>query len=335
MPRAPAFWRTDGTLPRLLAPAASLYGAISGGRMRRPPSVEPPVPVVAIGNLVAGGAGKTPTTLALAGLLRACHETPAIVMRGYGGSARRTHRVAPDDPASLVGDEALLAAAVAPTVVARDRAAGAALAAESGASVVLFDDGFQNPRVAKRLSLVVVDAGYGIGNGRVHPAGPLRAPFDVQMARADAVVLIRDPAGADHADGVRARAAALRRPVFEASLKPVDAQRFAGWPVVAFAGIGRPDKVRATLQGLGAEIRAFADFPDHHVYSEDDARRLLDLAERHGAQLVTTAKDWVRLGRPETEALIALKAASDRLDVALVFDRVVDVTIFLTRGLRR
>lgn len=335
MPRAPDFWRTDGALSRLLAPAASLYGALSGGRMRRAPTVEPPVPVIAIGNLVAGGAGKTPTTLALAALLRACHETPAIVMRGYGGSARAPRHVSPNDPATLVGDEALLAVDVAPTVVARDRAAGAALAAEAGASVVLFDDGFQNPHVAKRLSLVVVDAGYGIGNGRVHPAGPLRAPFDVQMAHADAVVLIRDPGGIDRAETVRAEAARLRLSLFEAALKPVDAQRFAGWPVVAYAGIGRPEKVRATLVGLGAEIRAFVDYPDHHVYGEDDARHLLDLASRHGAQLVTTAKDWVRLGRPETAALAALKAASDRLDVALVFDRALDVTIFLTRGLRR
>lgn len=335
MPRAPDFWRDDGLVPSLLRPAAALYGAVAGGRMRRRASVIPAVPVVAVGNFVAGGAGKTPTTLALAALLRACRERPAIVMRGYGGRTRGPHRVTPGDGADLVGDEALLAADAAPTIVARDRAAGAALAAADGASVVLFDDGFQNPRVEKTLSLVVVDAGYGIGNGRVLPAGPLRAPFEVQMACADAVVLIRDPAGSDRADAVRAAATRLRRPIFEAELKPVDAQRFAGWPVVGYAGIGRPDKVRATLEALGAEVRDFVAFPDHHVYGEADARDLLDRAARHGAQLVTTAKDYVRLSASAGEAVAALGAASDRLDVALVFDRAVDVTIFLTRGLRR
>lgn len=335
MPRAPEFWHHDGLLPRLLAPAGALYGAVSARRMRRPPTVTPDAPVIAVGNLVAGGAGKTPTTLALAHLLHACHETPAIVMRGYGGSTIGPHRVDAADTAALVGDEALLAAAAAPTVVARDRAAGTALAVEAGATVVLFDDGFQNPTVAKRLSVLVVDAGYGIGNGRVIPAGPLRAPLDAQMPFADAVVMIRDAAGADHGAEVRARAAVLGRPVFEASLKPVDAQRFSGWPVVAYAGIGRPEKVADTLKALGAEVRAFVAFPDHHVYREEDATRLIELARQHGAQLVTTAKDWVRLGQPETGALAALKAASDRLDVALVFERVLDVTIFLTRRLRR
>lgn len=335
MPRAPDFWRDDRGLARLLQPLGLVYGAVAAARLRRPPSVEPPVPVIAVGNLVAGGAGKTPTTLALAQLLRACRETPAIVMRGYGGTAKAPRRVAVDDAAALVGDEALIAAAIAPTVVARDRAAGAALAAADGATVVLFDDGFQNPRVAKRLALLVVDAGYGVGNGRVIPAGPLRAPVAAQLPLADAVIVIRDPAGADRSAALRAEAAALDIPLFEAALKPVDAARFAGWPVVGYAGIGRPDKVAATLRAIGARLCDFVAFPDHHVFTEQDARRLIDLAVRNGAQLVTTAKDLARLGRPAEGALAALRLASDQLDVALAFDRVVDVTAFLTRGLRR
>jgi tetraacyldisaccharide 4'-kinase len=335
-PHAPAFWQTDaGLAPRLLAPIAALWGEIAGRRMARPPTVEPAVPVVAIGNFVAGGAGKTPTTLALAHLLAACRERPAIVLRGYGGRVGGPHRVAIGDAPDLVGDEALLAAAVAPTFVGRDRGAATAAAAAAGASVVLFDDGFQNPTVAKRLSVVVVDAGAGIGNGRVLPAGPLRAPFAVQLAHADAVVVVADPDGADRAGPVVAAATAGGKPVFGATLQPVEPFRFAGRRLVGYAGIGRPGKVAATLRRLGADVVEFVAFPDHHVFGPDDARRLLALAARHGAGLVTTTKDRARLAGATDPALAALAAASEPLEIALVFDRIVDVTLFLTRGLRR
>jgi len=283
--RSPEFWREKpGLVAGLLAPVGAAWDA--AGRLRRAVArpYRAPVPVICVGNLVAGGSGKTPVVLSLARMLPGAHA----VTRGYGGSLAGPVRVAPDHTAREVGDEALLLAARMPTWVARDRAAGIRAAAATGATAILLDDGFQNPTITKDLSLVVIDAGFGFGNRRVIPAGPLRERIAPGLARADAIVVV----GA----GPEPDALTLAgHPILRADLAPVAADRFAGKSVLAFAGIGRPEKFFATLRDLGATLAAAHEFPDHHPYRPAELAALHEEAIRRGATLVTTAKDWARL----------------------------------------
>jgi tetraacyldisaccharide 4'-kinase len=252
-----------------------------------------PVPVICVGNLVVGGAGKTPVVLALVELLRQTGIAPHVVMRGYGGRLTGPARVDPaNHDAVAVGDEAVLAAAQAPTWVARDRAAGVRAAAAAGAGAVLLDDGFQNSSVAKDLSLLVVDATYGFGNGRLLPAGPLRERIEAGLARADAIVLL-------DGDNVPGKLVGATCPTLRAALTPLDGARFSGRRVVAFAGIGRPDKFFATLRRLGAELVEQHPFTDHHRFTEAEIAALRAAAALEGTLLVTTAKDAARLAPGE------------------------------------
>ncbi len=302
MRHAPEFWgREPGLAAGLLAPFGAAWDA--AGRVRRA-LVQPhraPAPVICVGNLVAGGAGKTPVALALAEWLAARAIPVHVVARGYGGRNAGPVRVDPAaHDAREVGDEALLLAARAPSWVARNRAAGIAAAVAAGAAAVLLDDGFQNPSVAKALSLLVVDAGYGFGNRRVIPAGPLREDLRRGLARADAVVLLGAGGSARAATELGGRA------VVPAVLAPVDGERFAGLRVIAFAGIGRPQKFFAMLRGLGAELVGEAPFPDHHRYRDRDIAALRGAADRERARLVTTAKDVVRLSAADRSGIDVL-----------------------------
>ncbi|HZH27614.1 MAG TPA: tetraacyldisaccharide 4'-kinase [Azospirillaceae bacterium] len=292
--KAPAFWTTPpGLAATLLSPAAAAF-AWAGRRRRRQIPRRAPVPVLCVGNLVAGGAGKTPVARSIVLALRRAGVDCHVLIRGHGGRLSGPLRVEPErHTARDVGDEALLHAGTGPTWVSRDRAAGAAAAAAAGADILVMDDGFQNPQPAKDLSLVVVDGETGFGNGRVIPAGPLREPVNEGLARADAVVVI----GTDRA-GVRERVAAHRPdlPVLEAHLvHPPAAAWVRGVRLFAFAGIGRPGKFFASLRDLGAEVVGTAAFPDHHVYNEDEVFRLVERAQALRAELVTTEKDAVRL----------------------------------------
>ncbi|MGY2052486.1 tetraacyldisaccharide 4'-kinase [Methylobacterium sp. JK268] len=290
--RAPGFWwRADPSWQaRLLAPIGRLYGGQVARRMRRP-GTRAPLPVLCVGNLTLGGAGKTPTALALAELLRAGGRRPAFLSRGYGGRLPGPVQVEPGrHEAADVGDEPLLLAAAAPTVVSRDRVAGAALCAAAGADVIVMDDGLQNPSLRKDWSIAVFDAGVGVGNGLPFPAGPLRAPLDAQWPFVDAVLTIGDGPEVP-------LLASLDRPAFRGRLAPDPqaASALAGRPVLAFAGIGRPEKFFATLREVGADLRATRGFPDHHPYAAGDLAALLREAARDGLTLVTTEKDRVRL----------------------------------------
>ena len=293
---APAFWaRPPGLLSELLLPIGAGWEA--AGRLRqafaRPYCA--PVPVVCVGNLVAGGAGKTPVALALAAHLVSCGIAVHIVTRGYGGRLGGPVRVDPArDDAVAVSDEALLLAARAPCWVARDRADGVRAAVAAEAQMVVLDDGFQNPGIAKTLSFLVVDAAYGFGNGRVIPAGPLRENLARGLSRADAIVLL----GADAQPGWLASLGIDRAPlVLHAVLRPIAGERLAGARLLPFAGIGRPEKFFSTLRELGAELVGTRSFPDHHPYRAGEIARLLRAAERAQARLVTTAKDVVRVPR--------------------------------------
>jgi tetraacyldisaccharide 4'-kinase len=286
---APDFWSHAGLASNLLQPFAWSHAAAGAARRALARPWRAPVPTLCVGNLVAGGAGKTPVALSLARWFAERGVTPHLLSRGYGG--REAGPVAVDPArhdAAAVGDEPLLLAAAAPVWVARDRVAGAKAAVAAGAGILLLDDGFQNPSLAKDLSLLVIDGGYGVGNGRVLPAGPLREPIAWGLARADAIVLI-----GEDATGVLARLPG--KPVLHARLTPADGGDLAGRPVVAFAGIGRPAKFFATLEALGADLVARHGFPDHHAYANDELARLLGEAEAKGATVVTTAKDAVRL----------------------------------------
>jgi tetraacyldisaccharide 4'-kinase len=315
--RAPEFWHGgDSLAATLLSPAGALYGAVGRWRRHAVTPARVGVPVICVGNVVAGGAGKTPVALALAARIPGAW----CLTRGYGGRARAAQRVDPArDTAAEVGDEALLLARAAPTVVAADRLAGARIAVAQGARAIVMDDGLQNPALAKDLSLLVVDAAYGFGNGQVMPAGPLREPVAEAMARADAVVWLAgdEPArpGLDPAS--------WGRPVIAARLLPrPDALRLHGRRVLGFAGIGRPAKFFATLQALGAEVVEAVGFADHHAYGEDEVMALIERAVALEAVPVTTAKDAVRLpagarGMVEVVEVAIEFATPDALDALI------------------
>ncbi|MEQ9144083.1 MAG: tetraacyldisaccharide 4'-kinase [Parvibaculaceae bacterium] len=325
--RSPAFWYPGrqpsfvATASRVaLAPAALLYGM--GARLRQrftvPERVS--VPVICVGNFTAGGAGKTPVSLTVSDRLRALGETPHFLSRGYGGSEEGPLQVDPQHHSSAeVGDEPLLLAAHGPAWIARERVAGAHAAEQAGATVILMDDGFQNPTLHKDLSLVVVDTDAGLGNGRVMPAGPLREPLAPALARTGALVAL----GARDLDaGLAAAAATSALPVLRARLAPsTEARaRLEGRRVVAFAGIGRPEKFFATLREVKAEIVGTRAFADHHPFSEGDASALLTLARENDAALVTTEKDAVRLRTLDMAAGRDLLAATEILPVSAQFD---------------
>ncbi len=284
--RAPEFWTRRGIVSAALSPLGAVTGALTARRLGRP-GFSLGIPVVCVGNATVGGTGKT--ILAL-DLLRRLAGRPFALTRGYGGRLRGPVLV---DPAVHgprdVGDEALLLAAAAPTVVARDRAAGARLALAEGATSVVMDDGLQNPTLVKTASLLVIDGGYGFGNAQLLPAGPLREPVAAAAARCRAAVLI----GPDATNAAAALPAGL--PVLRAALIPSCSTPFAGRPLIAFAGIGRPEKFFESVTALGGTMVGRQIFPDHHVYSAADAARLLAEAEQHAADLVTTAKDYVKL----------------------------------------
>jgi tetraacyldisaccharide 4'-kinase len=303
--REPAFWwREAGAAAGALSPFAAIYGAVAKRRMLRP-GRRVGVPTVCIGNPTVGGAGKTPLALTVARMLAAAGEQPALLSRGYGGSLSGPVQVDPArHRAADVGDEPLLLARVAPTIVARDRTKGAAMALTAGAGVIVMDDGFQNSALMKDFSVLVVDARRGLGNGAVIPAGPLRAPLDVQLARADALVLV----GESDSPAILAKIA-NSIPVFRASLVPdvTCIAALSSGRVLAFAGIGDPEKFFATLRNAGITVAATRSFPDHHRYTKREAQDLCPQANRDSLILVTTEKDAVRMRDDEQVAELAAR----------------------------
>jgi len=335
--REPHFWYPVsrnhlGIAARLLAPAGFLYGAAGGLKRRLVKPVQSALPVICIGNITSGGAGKTPVAMTIASLLLSQGERVHFLSRGYGGRERGPIRVDPfHHGARDVGDEPLLLATVASTWVAADRPKGAAAAERGGAGLIIMDDGFQNPSLNKDFSILVVDAAVGLGNGRLIPAGPLRENVDSALARTNAVMLT----GRGHAgDGIAARARARGIPVFRSIVRPPSPLETGGGSLLAFAGIGRPDKFFQTLRDLGAEIAETVSYPDHHAYHDSDALALLVRARELNARLITTEKDAVRLthaapGTPlarlaEATATLPVRAHIAEIDtlMALIRDAV-------------
>jgi tetraacyldisaccharide 4'-kinase len=316
--REPAFWwRTPGVAAALLAPLSAGYGAIAARAFERK-GHRARVPVLCVGNLTVGGSGKTPAAIAIASVFVAAGASPVFLTRGYGGRLAGPIRVDPRlHRAADVGDEPLLLARVATTIVAHDRVAGAALA-ESVGNVIIMDDGFQNPSLSKDLALLVVDCRRGIGNGHMIPAGPLRAPLALQLDHADAVLAVGETNGAGN---VLAQANNRGLPIFRGRLEPDPTALVAleDHNVLAFAGIADPGKFFETLALAGVTTAATASFPDHHRYTAEEARDLVVRAERDALHLLTTEKDLVRLQGEAGTADLAARATA--LPVTLVFER--------------
>jgi len=297
--KAPRFWTQRGLAAQALRPFSLVTRIATAHRVRRA-GVALGIKTICVGNAGVGGAGKTMVVL---DILTRLKPNPYALTRGYGGSLsgpilvdRGRHEAAD------VGDEAMLLAARAPTVVAHDRAAGARLALAEGASAIVMDDGLQNPTVRKTLSLLVIDGGYGFGNGLLLPAGPLREPVMAAAARCHAAVLI----GADETGALSQLPAGL--PIHRAELQPQCAESLARRPVIAFAGIGRPEKFFRSVLALGAELVDTHSYPDHHVYSARDITALLGQTSSTGAKLVTTAKDYVKLPPSLRAACLVVQA---------------------------
>ncbi len=305
--RAPGFWaaRKPTPLARALQPIGSLYGRAVARRMAVQ-GERAGAPVICVGNFVAGGAGKTPTAIALARMLISDGERVAFLSRGYGG-ARRVEPVRVDaniHDAAAVGDEPLLLARVAPCWVGPDRVKSAEAAVEAGANALVLDDGLQNPALAKDLAFAVIDGEARFGNGLCVPAGPLRAPVAAQARHVRALIVI----GGDEEAIASIAAEAPGKPLLLATLEP-DALASApliGREVVAFAGIARPEKFYSTLRRVGAQIVATHDFPDHHAFAPSEIEELIEEAGRRGAVLATTEKDQVRLAAPLARAIVTL-----------------------------
>jgi tetraacyldisaccharide 4'-kinase len=299
----PAFWQTGGPLAAALAPFGIITRLATARRVAQP-GWQAPVPVLCCGNATVGGSGKTPLCLDILARLRTAGIDAHALTRGYGG---RLPGPTPVDPethtAADVGDEALLLAQAAPTWAGADRAAAARAAITAGAQALVMDDGLQNPSLAKTCSFLVIDGGAGFGNGRLLPAGPLREPVHAAAGRCRAAVLIGD----DHYNALAALPPGLK--LLRARLVPGEAMRsLAGQLVLAFAGIGRPEKFFATLEQAGLTLAARQAFPDHHAYSAAELAALQTKAASLGAQLVTTTKDHVRLAPRERSSVLALAA---------------------------
>jgi tetraacyldisaccharide 4'-kinase len=309
--RPPEFWKADAggrdaafTLRAVLTPISWAYAWEVARRLRATAPRHAPVPVICVGNFTVGGGGKTPVARAIRAKLGPDAHT---LSRGYGGRIEGPLRVTPDMEAREVGDEPLLHAADGPAWIARDRFAGAMASANAGAHVIIMDDGFQNPSLAKDLSIIVVDANYGVGNGQVFPAGPLRERLRDAIARADAVILLRTAdARAEANDNQNSMAwlEGFAKPILGSELRPIGERPEGAF--VAFAGLARPEKFFDTLTAAGVKLTDAIPFADHHPYSDDDFLALEQLAAEHGAKLITTEKDAARLSPAQRQRVAVL-----------------------------
>ncbi|MEG6508731.1 tetraacyldisaccharide 4'-kinase [Methyloligella sp. 2.7D] len=316
MRQTPSWWYGErGLVSSLLSPIATIYGNMAAKKSAGVTPYVSRLPVICVGNYTAGGGGKTPTAIAIADVLKIAGETPAFLTRGYGGKAEGPTIVTTDMDAADVGDEPLLLAEHAPTVVSADREKGAQVIETLEASVIIMDDGFQNPSLHKDLAVIAIDARAGIGNGMLIPAGPLRAPLEEQIAKTDALVVVGE---GTKADKVAAQMIAAGKPVLKARIEPTQDTRWLSvLPVIAFAGIARPEKFFATLGQAGGRIEGKQVFPDHHRYTAKEAQALLDQAQEKSCMLVTTQKDWVRLPDDRETPQGELKFRSRPLAIAI------------------
>ena len=323
MIRAPKFWHKPSTVGKLLSPLSILWR--TGTAVQKIFSSPPwsgSVPIICVGNLTAGGAGKTPLTIDFVQALNASGHSPHVLTRGFGGSLIGPVKVNPDiHTVAQVGDEPLLLAAKAPTWLARNRIAGAQQAIKNGASIIIMDDGFQNPTIKKSFSILTVDGGYGFGNGQVIPAGPLRETPKTGLSRCDAVVLM----GEDR-HGIR-DFIGNTCPIYRTKIITYPNKELTNQKVLAFAGIGRPSKFYESVIELGYEVVDTFDFPDHHQFKLDEIKSILKQSSELSAIPVTTTKDYVRLPL-EVQPMIK------KIEIALEWEHIRDRETIISRVLK-
>jgi len=302
--KAPKFWyKKDSRLAKILNPLGRIYGWSVARRFKRVKPYQAAVPVICVGNLSVGGTGKTPVCLALGKMMKEMKIPFYYLNHGYKSKKKGVLVNAQKMTALEVGDEAMLLAAEAPTVVDNHRARGAQVAERAGAKALIMDDGFQNPSLIKTISFVVVDGHTGFGNGRLIPAGPLRETVERGLLRADAVII----SGSDDTgvtDTVRAYAPDM--PILTGHFKPDEKviQKLQGQKVMAFAGIGRPEKFFDMLVGCGILVAKKTVFPDHYDYTRFDLESLI--SEAGGLPLVTTTKDFVKVPQNMKSRVVAV-----------------------------
>ena len=316
--QAPAFWqRRAHPAVWLLWPFSWLYRMVNFVRGRVVSPYRCGVPVICVGNLTVGGAGKTPTVMALVKELQQRGYNPHIISRGYGGTLRVTTQVNVDaHKAAEVGDEPLLLAHYATCWIGADRVASAKAAVAAGADMIVMDDGLQNPSLYKSFSLCVVDGGYGFGNGCTMPAGPLRESVDAGLKRCNAMLVI----GEDVQQLAALYGAQL--PAYKGAICADESQvaLYAQKRLYAFAGIGRPEKFFTTLRMLGADVVGQKAFADHHPYSADEISSLLADAQAEGATLITTRKDSVRIAQALRSQIAVLDICLEIKDLATLME---------------
>ncbi|MCZ4290866.1 tetraacyldisaccharide 4'-kinase [Hoeflea alexandrii] len=313
----PFWWQGPGIQSALLSPFGWVYGRVARRILDRRVRKAVSVPVICVGNFTVGGSGKTPTALALAEAAIIRGLKPGFLSRGYGGGVHHAKVVdLSKDTARLVGDEPMLLAARALTVVSPNRIEGAELLVREGVDLIIMDDGFQSARLVFDQALLVVDARRGVGNGCVFPAGPVRAPVIDQVRHADALIVVGEGDGANPMIRLAARAA---KPIHLARFQPRNAAQFLGRNCLAFAAIGDPEKFFKTLEDAHVRLARCQSFPDHHPFTEDEINDLLAEAELYGLDLITTGKDYVRLQSGHGRAQELLEKTSV-LEIDLRFD---------------
>jgi len=284
--KTPKHWQSNNLLSFLLAPAGFLYGVATVLRLKCKKGYKSSIPVICVGNISAGGVGKTPVSIALAEILKAKGKNPFFISRGYGGSLSgvliNTKKHTPQE----VGDEPLMLSAVAPTVICHNRGKAAQIAEANGADILIMDDGFQNPSLQKDLSFLVFNGEIGIGNGKIIPAGPLRESFESGLKRADAVIFI----GEDKQDLLKK----INKPVFKVEIKE-ETPLHKSEKILAFAGIGYPQKFYHSLEKCGLKVAKSYDFPDHHFYTKDELKTMIKKASKRNMPIYTTLKDFVKI----------------------------------------
>jgi len=321
--KAPAFWnekhgRAAAPLTRaLLTPFSWIYSTIAKNRYEKIRSTKLSVPVICVGNITLGGTGKTPLAMAIAKTLLANGKNPAFISRGHGGSIKTATKVDPKiHNYTQVGDEPLLLAEIAPVFIGRDRLQAAQLAIDNGAGCLIMDDGFQNPALHKDLAIITIDTGIGHGNGRVFPAGPLRETIQNAVKRADAIVLVGNEKQPNLAE--------FSGPVFRARL--VNPDKAPSGKLIAFAGIGRPEKFFASLRAAGADLEQEIALADHQSYAGKHVINLFAWEQATKARLITTSKDLIRWPEEYRSDLLVWP-------VELVFDPSDDVSTLLQKVL--
>ena len=285
--KTPSYWKEKNWKTYLLWPLGELYALATKLKIKYQKPKHVNIPVVCVGNLTAGGSGKTPVALSIMRLMKKKYRNPMFVSRGYGGKLKDVMVDRQENTAEQVGDEPLLLSRLAPTIINPNRYKAASKAFEEGADAIVMDDGFQNQTLVKDLNFLVFDGESGIGNGFCVPAGPMREKFDEGMKRADAVIILGE-------DRQSLQTKNIGIPVFRGKVLPLSRPEFER-NVIAFAGIGRPQKFYDTLLALGADLIATRDFPDHHKYKEEELLELIDFAKNTNSDLYTTTKDYVKI----------------------------------------